>query len=190
MSRRRSLSDEEHALWSGVARSVKPLQPPRPTERARKSLPESLSAEVSRNEERKTAHPVSAPVARQETALPKAPPPLAPLGRRLRQRVARGREAIDDRIDLHGHTQAQAHAALLRFLRRAQADDARFVIIVTGKGRTRSSREHAAEAGVLKRMVPQWLSLPEFRPYVVGFNEAHVGHGGEGALYVQVRRVR
>jgi DNA-nicking Smr family endonuclease len=43
---------------------------------------------------------------------------------------------------------------------------------------------------VLKRMVPQWLSLPEFRPYVVGFDDAHVGHGGEGALYVQVRRVR
>lgn len=190
MSRRRSLSDEEHALWSGVARSVKPLQPPRRTERARKNLPESLPAEVSRNEERKTARAASAPVARQEITLPKAPPPLAPLGRRLRQRVARGREAIDDRLDLHGHTQAQAHAALLRFLRRAQADDARFVIIVTGKGRARSSRENAAEAGVLKRMVPQWLSLPEFRPYVVGFDDAHIGHGGEGALYVQVRRVR
>jgi DNA-nicking Smr family endonuclease len=28
------------------------------------------------------------------------------------------------------------------------------------------------------------------RPYVVGFEGAHVTHGGEGALYVRVRRVR
>jgi len=38
--------------------------------------------------------------------------------------------------------------------------------------------------------VPLWLRLPEFRPYVVGFEEAHTGHGGEGALYVRVRRAR
>jgi DNA-nicking Smr family endonuclease len=190
MSRRRSLSDEEHALWGGVARSVKPLQPAQRMERAQKNLPESLPGEPSRDEERKTARAKSVAVAQQEAPPPKATPPLAPLGRRLKQRVARGREAIDGRLDLHGHTQAQAHAALLRFLRRVQGDDARFVIVVTGKGRTRSDRGNAVEPGVLKRMVPQWLSLPEFRPYVVGFEDAHVGHGGEGALYVRVRRVR
>src|SRR5262249_60991300 len=59
-------------------------------------------------------------------------PPLAPLGRRLKQRVARGREAIDARLDLHGFTQAQAHAALLHFLRRAQADGVRIALVVTG----------------------------------------------------------
>ena len=45
-----------------------------------------------------------------------------------------------------------------------------------------------SERGVLRRQVPQWLSLPEFRALVVGFEEAHIGHGGEGALYVRVRR--
>ena len=34
------------------------------------------------------------------------------------------------------------------------------------------------------------LSLPEFRTLVVGFEEAVIGHGGEGALYVRVRRSR
>jgi DNA-nicking Smr family endonuclease len=43
---------------------------------------------------------------------------------------------------------------------------------------------------VLKRQVPQWLSLPEFRTLVIGFEEAHIAHGGEGALYVRVRRTR
>jgi len=43
---------------------------------------------------------------------------------------------------------------------------------------------------VLRRQVPQWLALPEFRALVVGFEEAHIGHGGEGALYVRIRRAR
>ena len=72
----------------------------------------------------------------------KKTPALAPLGRRLKQRVARGREPIDARLDLHGLTQTQAHAALLRFLRRAQADGVRMVLVVTGKG-TSKGGEHA-----------------------------------------------
>jgi DNA-nicking Smr family endonuclease len=43
---------------------------------------------------------------------------------------------------------------------------------------------------VLRRQVPHWLELPEFRTIVVGFEQAHIAHGGEGALYVRVRRVR
>ena len=71
---------------------------------------------------------------------------------------------------------------------RAQADGARMVLVVTGKGAGRGDREAAVERGVLKRQVPMWLSLPEFRLLIVGFEDAHVGHGGEGALYVRLRR--
>jgi DNA-nicking Smr family endonuclease len=116
-------------------------------------------------------------------AAPASPPRLAPIDRRARQKLARGRDPIDARVDLHGMTQAQAHAALARFLRRAQADDAKYVLVVTGKGRE-------PERGVLRRQVPLWLEQPEFRSLVVGFDTAHVGHGGEGALYVRVRRRR
>jgi hypothetical protein len=59
---------------------------------------------------------------------------------------------------------------------------ARFVLVITGKGGR--MRDDWSERGVLKRQVPQWLRLPEFRSYVVGFEDAHIGHGGEGALYV------
>ena len=58
---------------------------------------------------------------------------------------------------------------------------------ITGKGNADSME---SERGVLRRQVPQWLSMPELRSLVVGFEEAHVGHGGEGALYVRVRRSR
>jgi DNA-nicking Smr family endonuclease len=43
---------------------------------------------------------------------------------------------------------------------------------------------------VLRRQVPHWLKLPELRDYVIGFESAHIAHGGEGALYVRVRRAR
>jgi DNA-nicking Smr family endonuclease len=122
----------------------------------------------------------------------KQPPPLAPLERRLKKRVARGREPIEARLDLHGMTQSQAHARLMHFLRRAQADRLTMVLVVTGKGTRRlsgaSAGEGATERGVLRRQVPLWLALPEFRSLVTGFDDAHIGHGGEGALYVRLRR--
>jgi DNA-nicking Smr family endonuclease len=85
-------------------------------------------------------------------------------------------------------TQAQAHTALVRFVRGARADGAKFVLVVTGKGSR--SADVAGERGVLRRQVPLWLQLPELRDAVVGFEEAHVAHGGEGALYVRLRKAR
>ena len=110
-------------------------------------------------------------------------PPLAPLGRRERAQLSRGRKEIDARLDLHGMTQTRAHRELFGFLQRAHSHGLTFVLVITGKGRVADP-----ERGVLRRQVPQWLSLPEFRALVVGFEEAHIGHGGEGALYVRIRR--
>jgi DNA-nicking Smr family endonuclease len=111
------------------------------------------------------------------------------LERRLKQRLARGTEPIEARLDLHGRSQSEAHAALLHALRRAQADGIKIVLVITGKG-SLGGRDFASERGVLKRQVPLWLKLPEFRPYVLAIDDAHIGHGGEGALYVRVRRQR
>jgi DNA-nicking Smr family endonuclease len=114
-------------------------------------------------------------------------PPLAPLDRRFKQKLARGSEPIDGRVDLHGLTQAEAHDLLARFLRTASAQGARVVLVITGKGGGAGS---VGERGVLRRQVPLWLRTPALRDHVVGFAAAHVGHGGEGALYVRLRRRR
>ena len=84
-------------------------------------------------------------------------------------------------------TQTRAHRALLGFLQRAHHDGLTFVLVITGKGKAGGAE---SERGVLRRQVPQWLSLPEFRSLVIGFEQAHIGHGGEGALYVRVRKSR
>ncbi len=178
---KRKLTDDERRLWANVIRAVRPLRPPRPAAEPPES--ETLSQrKPETGQPRQPPHP-SRP-GRPQTHEIAQPPPLASLARRDKQRLARGHSPIDARLDLHGMTQAQAHAALARFLCRAQAEGAKNVLVITGAG----TRGAAGARGVLRRQVPLWLHLPEFRPYVLGFEPAHIGHGGEGALYVRLRR--
>ncbi|ANV98802.1 Smr/MutS family protein [Bradyrhizobium icense] len=180
--RKRGLSEEERALWESVAKQVKPLR-----KRHRASKPSVVSMEDQPKAEPKTAaSPRRVTPARMVAPSKPEPPPLAPIGRRERSHLSRGRKEIDARLDLHGMTQTRAHRALFGFLQRAHRDGLTFVLVITGKGKAGAE----SERGVLRRQVPQWLGLPEFRSLVVGFEEAHVGHGGEGALYVRVRRAR
>ena len=184
--RKRALSEEERVLWESVAKQTKPLR-----KRSRAAKPQLAASDSQTPVATKAA---AAPKAHPPAKVPRAPrpdpppaaPPLAPLGRRERSQLSRGRKEIDARLDLHGMTQTRAHRALSGFLQRAHSEGLTFVLVITGKGRMGAE----SERGVLRRQVPQWLSLPEFRSLVVGFEEAHIGHGGEGALYVRIRRSR
>jgi DNA-nicking Smr family endonuclease len=178
-SRLRRLSDEEIALWVEVAKSV--------AKRRGASLP-TLASPNPPAPPQPTA-PVAASPARP--AKPSGPPPLAPLERRLKRDLARGRSAVDSAIDLHGMNQAEAHHALRGFLVHAQSQGDRLVIVVTGKGGPKSRPEAAPwfeEPGVLRRLVPHWLREADLRAVVLGFEEAGRAHGGAGALYVRLRR--
>ena len=105
-------------------------------------------------------------------------PELIEPGRR--RRLIRERDPIAAVIDLHNMTQDVARTALTGFVLRAQAQGERAVLVITGKG--------ALGDGVLRRRVPEWLADPPLRNAVAGVSEAHRRHGGEGALYVALRR--
>lgn len=183
----RRLSKEELALWLQVTRTITP--------RAGVLTPEPVQMEGSPA----SAPPIPAAAQRHEHP-PKPskgpyrpqPLPLAPIERRLRQRLSRGQISIDMKIDLHGMRQDEAHSALRGFLTRARQSEARVVLVVTGKGvgKTRSEAGRIADVGVLRRTVPHWLSAPELRTIVLGFEEAAPAHGGSGALYVRLRGKR
>jgi DNA-nicking Smr family endonuclease len=178
--RLRRLSDEEIVLWTEVARSVARRRgaalptPSNPVRPARPAAPPPTSTEPP------PARPTKPPA-----------PPLAPIDRRLKRDLSRGRATIDAALDLHGLTQAEAHQALRGFLRHSQARGARLVIIVTGKGGPLDEvGQWPNERGVLRRLTPQWLRESDLRSVVLGFEEAGRAHGGSGALYVRLRRLQ
>ncbi len=177
--RLRRLSDEEIALWTEVARSV--------ARRRGASLPAGAKPMPAKP---KPEPPPAAAAPREARPERPRPPPLAPLERRLKRELARGRGAIDGALDLHGMNQAEAHQALRGFLRHSQARGARLVIVVTGKGGPLGEPEWGDERGrgVLRRLAPHWLREPDLRTIVLGFEEAGRAHGGSGALYVRLRR--
>ncbi len=180
---RRLLSAEERALWDAVAKSTRPLK-----QRPRRPKAATVAeAAIAPREQPSPAPAATKPGAARPAAsrAAPAPPPLVTLGRRERSQLSRGKKEIEARLDLHGMTQARAHRALLGFLSRASEQGLTFVLVITGKGR---SSGPDSERGILRRQVPEWLGQLDFRAFVVGFEEAHVGHGGNGALYVRVRR--
>ena len=181
MSRKkRELSQDEKHLWRRVASSVKP--------RRGKILddePEARSPDAAKP--RAGAYSTAAKTAAAEKPRvgPRLPPQRAPAPAHLadrgaEKRVRRGKHEIDASLDLHGHSQDAAFAALAQFLRGVQRRGGRMALVVTGIGRMGE--------GVLKKRLPDWLSGPELRPLVSGYAKAHRAHGGAGAFYVFVKR--
>ena len=182
------LSQEDRDLWRHVTRDARPLEKREPAPRA---VPEP-AAPVSEAKP-KTAKPAQLEAAAPRPAPPAPVKPAAPalrhgraagVDRRSAQRLTRGQLPVEAALDLHGHTQDQAHAALERFLSEVQTRGLRCVLVITGKGTTKEA------GGVLRAQVPRWLNEPVNRARVLAFDYAQPKDGGLGALYVLIRRQR
>ena len=125
-----------------------------------------------------------------QAPLPSAPTPAKAVEPSIRKKLGRGRMEIDGTIDLHGMTQFEARGALHRYLHARVARGDRTVLVITGKGLKTDNDYVAAmtERGILRTMLPIWLSEPSLSPLVSGWSVAARGHGGEGAWYVRLRR--
>jgi DNA-nicking Smr family endonuclease len=190
----RSLTEDERKLWEKVMHAAKPLKAKQRRHKEAKSAPATETSAAAAKAATITSgeitpkKPRAAP-ARASSSPPPSPTPRqpSPLTRKERSRIARGRDSIAARLDLHGMTQTQAHRALHRFVCGVHDKGGGVILVITGKGRAASPD---SERGVLRRQVPHWLASAEFRDLVSGFESAHIGHGGDGALYVRVRRSR
>jgi len=189
------LTQEERELWEHTARSIAPIKSKKgrvhaALEDAETVPPPAREAAKHHNAAVKPPLPPASPPAR--VAKPAPMPSPVSLERKKTRKVSSGRVEIEARIDLHGMRQSEAHAALHRFLHRAYADGKRWVLVITGKGASARTaydeRSEGEERGVLRRNVPRWLAEPELAAIIIGFTTAAIRHGGEGALYVHIRK--
>ena len=195
------LTGEDRELWQRLAHSIEPIH------RMKQRVPETersgLDAAWSRPAPLITGPMVSThhQILQSATALPampaartKAPPPLAPFDRKRSRRIASGRIEIEARLDLHGARQIEAHSQFRWFIVNCVARGFSTVLVVTGKGGRRDDvtssgfATGAPERGVLRRSVPMWLDEPELRALVASYTTADIKHGGDGALYIHLRK--
>ena len=177
MSRRGELSPEDRRIWARVSGTVTPGRRAKPM---LISPPDPPAAPHSANRPSATkaltvgsVQPVGRPASHRSPAIPETLEP------RRQRRLARERDQIEARIDLHGHGRFQAEDALVAFLVGAQARGLRAVLVITGQGRR--------GGGVIRASIQEWLAGPRLRGVVSGFSNAHRRHGGDGAVYVALR---
>jgi DNA-nicking Smr family endonuclease len=195
-SKRGILSEDDHELWEATTSLLSPLKKRKTRIHAALDRPATVEP-VSKGRSGSTKVE-SAPL-RYEPYVPPTPtkkvPALADYDAKKARRLSSGRTEIERRIDLHGMRQSEAHAALRRFLFACHAAGLRDVLVITGKGGPSRKSDHEDahwtdpdHRGVLKRNVPLWLAEPDLRAIIVSYKSAAIRHGGEGALYIHLRR--
>ncbi len=186
--RRSALSPEDQALWEHVTQSVRRVQTDLMSAASLdQTLEPNRPEKIAALKRQKGRVPLvqSAPV-KPKPAVPTMSHGDAPgLDRRTAQRLKRGKLDIEGTLDLHGYTQTKAHQALSRFLQTGFETGRRTVLIITGKGDKLGGRP-----GVLKDAVPGWFNEMPMRQWVAGFSYAAPKDGGNGALYVRIKRRR
>lgn len=182
MASGKKLSVEDRILWGKVAATARPMPGRMETLLDLDSLKTGVQEQSPKTagmagsaagEKAAKLHPVSPRNAEKQHH---------PLEKPVKRKLAKGHLPLEARIDLHGMIQSEAHGLLLGFLLRAHDRGLRHVLVITGKGASFGSD------GALKRAVPLWFSLPEFRPLISSYEPAARQHGGEGALYVRLAR--
>ncbi len=194
MARGPRLSPEDEILWFRVAETVAPLKSKRKkpvlqsdetasaTEAAAAKKP-AAKPKVARS--REPLRPANPSIAlRRKTPPQLEPGRLVDIDRRNAERLRKGQLELEAKLDLHGYRQFEAEDALARFLAASQAAGKRCVLVITGKGRLGS------EDGILRQRLGDWLNAEPNRGRVVAFARAQPKHGGGGAFYILLKRLR
>ncbi|MEP1353918.1 MAG: Smr/MutS family protein [Tateyamaria sp.] len=196
MKRRRLRPDEEE-LWRKVVSNTERLHPEKPlkpqdfvttpqTKPRKKATFEAIPKSLTiKPQVPSTSAYLSPTIAEQVGGQP------VQMDRKAFDQLKRGKLRPEGKLDLHGMTLERAYPALTRFILNAQSGGKRLVLIVTGKGKQRDDGGPIpVRFGVLRHQVPQWLSMPPLAPAVLQVTQAHVRHGGGGAYYVYLRKLR
>jgi len=183
---RRRLSNDEQALWTALARTVRPL---RPTARAviapaTPSMEELIDLPVVKGSGKTRLTP---PPSRMIVA-PPVRTPAAVLDSGWERRIRSGTISPDMSIDLHGHTLSMAHARLNQAIAQALTRDVRVLLVVTGKPPKSAGAGGASRRGAIRGEIGHWLETSPYADRIASVRIAHPRHGGDGAIYLILRR--
>ena len=184
-TRKRSLSGAEKSLWKAYTRDVTPIGADYPAELIEEESDriDSISLSKTLSKTRSKIRSETPPPSQTSAHKPLAVGQISDIDRSTARKFTAGRLPVEACLDLHGLNQEQAHGRLDRFIGQAHSRGLRCVLVITGKGRQ-------SGIGVLKTQVPMWLNMPRLRPHILAFSHARRRDGGEGALYVLIRRKR
>lgn len=184
MSRKRALPEGDgDELFAAALKDARPLRgarlkPATPPAKAMAPAPKPVVAP------RPPARKSSAPLPELKSQTHAHP------DRSTAEKMRRGQMAVEATLDLHGMTLARAEPALAQFLAQAQAQGLRMVLVVTGKGAKVDRESGRIAEGAIRREFPHWLNAEKNRGRIVAFRSAHVRHGGGGAFYVLLKKIR
>ena len=189
-----TLSEEDLALWNNFKRNIKPL-----SERERNraiNTDEKIIVSGTKQPWPEYYLATNPPVLKNRDYDKKKRTDASPtqFDRKRVRHIQTGKIALQARLDLHGMRQDQAYVSLRNFLRQCQSEGLKTVLVITGKGKIDGAEQgnltDDRDRGILRRVIPEWLSLPEFRDLTLGYNVASARHGGSGAIYVNIRRAK
>ena len=184
MTAPRGLSEEEAQAWEAVAATVVPLDATAPV-KAGSNAPPSRPPPPSRPspDPKPVPHAVTPPIARR------APAP-GNLDGGWDKRLKRGEVQPDLTLDLHGHGLDAAYRRLMDGVAQARAIEARTILLVTGKPRPVDAADRGTRRGAIRAKVLDWLAASPHHDAIAAVRRAHIRHGGDGALYIVLRRGR
>jgi DNA-nicking Smr family endonuclease len=195
----RRLSPDEAAVWSKVAQTVTPLERRRPlrSDKDEEAGKEAAAVTPAPASARSPVMPASAKLtpppqgaAARQAALPRSGESKVGLDGSWERRFARGTLEPDFSLDLHGSTLDQAYMRLMHGLGQAKAMQARLVLVVTGKSRPIEAADRGKARGAIRAKIVDWLGASEHAGDIAAIRNAHRRHGGQGALYIVLKRRR
>lgn len=186
------MTAEEAEVWALVARTVTPLEKRRPAAASAATVPTPPKTVVfppAPPKKVKGRVPPPLPPKPVVPAKPKVDAPLH-LDGSWEKRISKGTLIPDFSLDLHGSNLDQAYVRLMHGLTQAKAMGARVVLIVTGKPRPVDAMDRGSARGAIRAKITDWLAASDHGHDIVAIRGAHRRHGGQGAIYVVLRKRR
>ena len=182
MSAPRGLSAEEAAAWEKVAATVAPMHAA-PSAVPTGPAPAPTKAKAA-------PKPVSVKRAPQPAPPSRSPASSQTLDGGWDKRLKSGAIQPDVTLDLHGHTLDAAYDRLMSGVAQARAMEARTILLITGKPRPVDPADRSTKRGAIRAKVLDWLAASSHHSAIAAVRRAHIRHGGDGALYIVLRRKR